>query len=314
MLTVHLITKNNQKTIESTLNSVIAFQPKILVGDFGSTDGTIEICKKFNAQIINVQGMNRNEARSILNNQSKTKWNLWIEPWEIILQNPLSYQKLKENFGYVRIIHNQTVTWSIRLWQGQCRFTNPVFEVIKSDHAQNSSMVLSSHGSVNSVDSMKAIQKWKADEPLSNLPYYYQSCLLLTEGRYDEFLKEAEHYLFLDKSFGMSSTMTRYYYAMVQLIQKRAVKTTLQNLNLCLCVNPLMAEFWCLTGDVYYHILHKFSLAKEFYENAIIMGAKRLSSDRWPMDIPKYNKYPKMMIESCDKILNNHFDYLPIIS
>jgi hypothetical protein len=106
--------------------------------------------------------------------------------------------------------------------------------------------------------------------------------------------------------------MTRYYYAFVQLTQKRAVRPTLQNLNICLCLKPLMAEFWCLSGDVYYHILSQFELAKEFYENALILGSKRLNDDIWPMDVSKYKKYPTMMIDSCDKILKKKADFIPI--
>ncbi len=94
---------------------------------------------------------------------------------------------------------------------------------------------------------------------------------------------------------GMSATMTRYYYAMVKLTQK-AHKPALQNLNLCLCAKPLMAEFWCLMGDVYFYLLGKPDSAKEFYENAIVLGARRLQSDRWPMDFSKYRKYPERML------------------
>ena len=53
-------------------------------------------------------------------------------------------------------------------------------------------------------------------------------------------------------------------------------------------------------------------MANEFYENALILGKKRLGSDRWPMDISKYEKYPKMMIDSCNKILSKNTDFIPI--
>jgi len=103
--------------------------------------------------------------------------------------------------------------------------------------------------------------------------------------------------------------MIRYYLALAYLIHHRKVKPALQNINLCLCAHPLMAEFWCLIGDVYYHLLKRFDYAKDFYENAIILGARRLKKDKWPMDISKYESYPKKMIESCDQITSNfsHF-------
>lgn len=311
MLTVHLITKNNQKTIESTLKSISILNPKILVGDCGSKDNTIDICKKYNAKIINLYEAPRNELRKMLSKHSETECNLWIEPWEVIIQNDPEIKKLNNKFGYARILQGNLINWDIRFWKGECNFVNPIFERIETEKASNTKIILSSKFNLNFPETWDKIQKWKNDNPLSFQPFYYQSCLLLANGKYDDFLKTAEHYLFLEKEPTMSAIMTRYYYAMIQVIEKKSVRPALQNLNICLCVKPLMAEFWCLTGDVYYHLLQNFSLAKEFYENAIILGSKRLEvGDYWPMDLPKYKKYPNMMIESCNKILNNQSDYI----
>ncbi len=101
----------------------------------------------------------------------------------------------------------------------------------------------------------------------------------------------------------MPSIMNRYYYALICLQKTTKVKPTLQNLSVCLSVKPLMAEFWCLLGDVYYHRLRKFDFAKEFYENAILLGSRRLKLDKWPMDVSKYKDYPEKMINSCNKII-----------
>ena len=312
MITVQILTKNNEKTIKNCLESIQSLNPKIIVGDFGSTDDTLNILKEFNAEVVPVRGMPRNEARERLASLSLDAWNLWIEPWEIVFQNPKSFMKLKEKLGYVRIINNQMVTWEIRLWKGNCKFIYPIFETIKETKASDSSMILSSKGMVDLDEAMPILNEWKSKDPLLAEPYYYQACLFLSQNKYEDFLKTAEHYLFIEKKFTMSSVMIRYYYALIQLTQKRLVKPVLQNINLCLCAKPLMAEFWCLTGDVYYHLLKKFDLAKEFYENAIILGQKRLYNDKWPMDITKYNKYPNKMIDSCNKILDTKFNYVTI--
>lgn len=310
MLTVQILTRNNQNTIQATLESIVHLNPKILIGDFDSTDNTVSICKKYGAQIFNVTKKSRNEARSFLLYQNPSKYNLWIEPWETILQKSSDYTQFDSEFGFVRIVQGQIITWEIRLWKKECRFVNPIFERVDSEIGTNTNMVLSSQGSLDTHYCMDKLQKWKLDEPLSNQPYYYQACLLLSDGKYDDFLSIADHYLFKEKQPTASVIMLRYYYAMVQLMQKKAVRPALQNLNLCLCAKPLMAEFWCLTGDVYYHLLHKFTLAKEFYQNAILLGSKRLRSERWPMDVSKYRKYPLMMIDSCDKIMNTKADYV----
>lgn len=312
MITIHILTKNNESTIKSTLESLLCLNGRIIVGDFGSEDGTINLCKKFGVEIVSVKGLKRNEAREKLAKMSGGEWNLWIEPWEILFKNPFSFEKITTNTGYVRVINGNNANWEIRLWKNYCNFINPVFEIIDSSDASNSSMILISRGGPNIDNVFLLLNEWKANEPLASQPYYYQACLLLTQQKYDDFLRVAEHYLFLEKTPSMSCVMTRYYYAFVQLTQKRAVRPTLQNLNICLCLKPLMAEFWCLSGDVYYHILSQFELAKEFYENALILGSKRLNDDIWPMDVSKYKKYPTMMIDSCDKILTKKADFIPI--
>ena len=312
MLTVQILTKNNQNTILKTLESLNGLKPRILIGDYGSVDDTLDICKKFQAEIFRFKGIPRNEARNRLINISKEDWNLWIEPWESILQNPQGYKKINENRGYVRLIKGSMVTWELRFWKDKAEFINPIFETIDSGIGSNSTTVIASCGGINSNEAIEMLDEWKNSDPMSNKPYYYQSCLFLAQGKYDEFIRMSEHYLFLDKRINMSTTMIRYYQALVQINEFKSVKNSLKKLNLCLCAKPLMAEFWCLTGDVYYHLLHKFKMANEFYENALILGKKRLGSDRWPMDISKYEKYPKMMIDSCNKILSKNTDFIPI--
>jgi tetratricopeptide (TPR) repeat protein len=312
MITVQILTKNNESTIVNTLESLLCLRCRIIVGDYGSTDSTLDICKKFGAEIIYVKGLRRDEARQKLAGMSKSEWNLWIEPWEILFQNPFSYEKVPTDSGYVRIINGININWEIRLWKNPCVFINPVFETIDPVSASNSSMIISSKGGPNIDDLFLLVNQWKANEPLKSQPYYYYACLLLLQEKYDEFLKVSDHYLFLEKTANMSSIMIRYYYAMVQITQKKSVRPALQNLNICLCAKPLMAEFWCLTGDVYYHLLSKFDLAKEFYENALILGSKRLNNDLWPMDVSKYKKYPQLMIDSCNQIIEKNADFFPM--
>lgn len=314
MITTQILTKNNEETLRNTLESIQILNPKIIIGDLGSSDSTVKLAKEFGATVISVAGLSRDKAREHLSNFDSDDWNLWIEPWEIIFSNAKSYNNIKKNFGYVRIINNQILNWEIRLWKKKCKFINPIFETIDEFDADSCSMVISSRGTTNPDNCFEVINKWKQENPLSSQPYYYQACILLSEQKYDEFLQIAEHYLFLNKSNQISCVMLRYYYAFVQMMHKKSVKSTLQNLNLCLSVNPLMAEFWCLTGDVYYHLLHKFEIAKEFYENAIILGSNRLNFDLWPMDITKYNKYPNKMINSCNQILKEKSNYIPLIN
>jgi tetratricopeptide (TPR) repeat protein len=308
MVTVNLLTRNNQSTIQATLESLIGVDCKIIVGDYSSTDGTVEICKQAGADIYKINGSQRHVARNKLMALS-TGNQFSMEPWEILVKGHEALSAFNKKCGYVSIIQNKTLTHDIRISDGSLQFINPIFERLNTDQGENTAIILTSQGLIDS-EALKIIEQWKTESPLRSEPYYYHACILLSQGKYDEFIKVADQYLFMDKSRSMSVIMIRYYYAMVQIMQKHAYKPALQNLNLCLCEKPLMAEFWCLTGDVYYHLLHRFKEAKEFYENALILGSRRLRNDHWPMDISKYKTYPNKMIDSCKAILDHKDIYI----
>lgn len=305
MLTIHLLTKNNQQTIQATLESISSLNCKIIAGDLGSTDNTIMICKKMNVETLDLKTLPRNKARNILCEKSKNSLNFWIEPWEILMQGMSVFNKFSANAGYTAILQNKTITHEIRLWKGNAKFINPVFETLDIEYAENTPLLLASNGKIDYDDYLNQINLWKTTEPFIAKPYYYQACILLAQSKYKEFINTAETYLFMDKTNSMPATMIRYYYALAQLVYNKEFKSALKSINLCLCEKPLMAEFWCLMADIYYHLLHKFNEAKEFYENAIILGGKRLKDDKWPMDISKYKSYPTKMIESCQSLINH---------
>ena len=70
-----------------------------------------------------------------------------------------------------------------------------------------------------------------------------------------------------------------------------------------------MAEFWCLLGDIFYKI-KQYDKAVEFYDNARIIGQRRLMDSDWPMEISKYSSYPEKMIESSKEIIKNTVLYI----
>jgi glycosyltransferase involved in cell wall biosynthesis len=301
MITVQILTKNNAQTIAKTLESVQSLNSTILVGDMDSTDRTRDICENFGAYVIRVDGRNRSEARNRLIAEA-SGLNMMIEPWEVLAQG---HDNVKE--GHASILTGSVISKEIRFWtKGQ--FINPTYERIKSENDQETGVLFYSIGSRDYEEDLRLIELWKDTDPRLSAPFYYQACCQMALGRYEEFLKTVEHFLFLDKE-STSSIMARYYLAMVHLVHKKQARPVLQNINLCLCARPLMAEFWCLMADAYYHLLKKFNQAKEFYENALILGQRRLATDKWPMDISKYGAYPTKMIESCKKIKETHSIY-----
>lgn len=304
MLTIQILTKNNQQTISKCLESIKPLNPQILVGDLGSEDKTRAIAMEFGAEVVNLGNIPRDEARNSLNRRSKHDVKFIIEPWEVLAK----YDTDLRCPSYVSVINNRVLTKQIRVWNTG-KFVNPVYEQLDLETEQESNWILYSIGSRNYDDDLQLLELWRLSKPTSPYPYYYESCIRLSRQEYDRFYVLADHYLFLDPKPSMTSIMARYNYAIATLLHKKLVRPTLQNLNLCLCAQPLMAEFWCLMADAYYHLLKKFDLAKCFYENAIILGSRRLKTEKWPMDIGKYGIYPQKMIESCDKIINHSSSY-----
>jgi tetratricopeptide (TPR) repeat protein len=278
----------------------------VIVGDLGSTDDTVAQCQSRGATVLPVIGMDRSEARNHLLNKSPKGTHFYIEPWERLVQG---HDSIVGEGGFVRVMQGTSISHEVRVWDGSSRFVNPVFERLDAEGGKLLPVIVSSSGGIDADQAIQAIDGWKRNKPLLASPYYYQACLLFAQAKYDDYLKVADHYLFMEKKEIMPITMTRYYYAMAHLIHKRLHRPALQNINLCLCVKPLMAEFWCLMADVYYHLLNRFDVAKSFYENAITLGSRRLQTDLWPMDFSKYGKYPKKMIESCDKIIGGSAVY-----
>jgi glycosyltransferase involved in cell wall biosynthesis len=309
-LTIHILTKNNAKTIHKTLQSLSPCEQRILVADMGSSDNTMAICRSFGIKPISLGKNDRDVLRNRMSELSSTEWNMYVEPWEAVLQG---YQTIKNGpfyNSYVTLIQGDMVSKEMRFWKKDQKFVNRVFERIDCDFHSEADVLLYSSGRSDYVDLLKELDGWKHDNPTAPTPYYYCGLVLMALGNYEEFLRCSEHYMHLTAgNVGIDSTMNRYYYAMATLIHRKKIKPVLQNINLCLRHKPLMPEFWCLIGDAYYHISKNFPMAVEFYENAILLGKHRLKDDRWPMDVSKYKDYPERMIESCRKLIDQQTLY-----
>lgn len=309
-LTIQILTRNNEATIAQCLASLSPLNAKIQVADLGSTDRTIQICENKGLEVgRRPYCQNRSEVRNWLTSQSKTEWQMAVNPWEILIQGHDQIEQASSPSYYVSIIQESILTKDIRIWRKsfEYEFVNPVFEYLET--SSNNELPVAFYSTGNPHPDFDLIETWKLAQPTSPEPYYYHACLLLSQKKYDDFLRVSEHYMFIDNRQNLSNIMNHYYYAMIQIYKKKSVRAALQNINICLCARPLMAEFWCLIGDVYYHRLNNFEKAKQFYEIAIFLGGRRLREDKWPMDISKYKEYPTKMIASCVEILKRRGIY-----
>jgi tetratricopeptide (TPR) repeat protein len=291
--TIILTTESiNLEEAKKTVAGVRHYSNRILVG--GTTDLGIE-----GATFIRLPD---SKDRSHLKNtllEGVEGWILIVEPGEQILEWKFDFSK--KGVYTLPVIRNRIITKEIRLWHGSIplRFTNPVFETIY--YSKPTYLDIPILSKVSDYPPMEEITKWQKKNPSLADPYYYKSFILLSEKKYQDYLNTADHYLFLQKE-GISAIMTNYYSAMVRFYQFEDGVKALQQVLQCLSCNPLMAEFWCLLGDIHFKS-NKFDHARCFYENAILLGSQRQKSDAWPLEIPKYRKYPKKMIANCEKVI-----------
>lgn len=307
--------KNDEGYIENSIKSLLPLDGDILIADLGSKDNSINLCERLGAKSIKI-GLNNDfsAAKNKLIQHAKTEWIMFVEPWEVMITPKEEVLSLFEKPGVYRskIIQDEMITESINLWScdNKIEFHNPVFETINSDSQKTNIYFSSKENNRNEINS-KILEIWRNRMPLSSSVSYYWSHKLLIEKKWDQFINEASSYLFKEKEDIMPITMTRYYLAMVQAVVKKNYNEAVKNIVFCLSVRPLMAEFWCLLGDIYYSN-KKYEKALTFYENAIILGSSRMNGDEWPVEVAKYKKYPQKMIESCEKILRSMKSYREI--
>ena len=98
------------------------------------------------------------------------------------------------------------------------------------------------------------------------------------------------------------------YYAALIYLHLKDLNKAIFHIAGCIAVCPLMAEYWCLLGDIHYQA-NDYSKALAFYENGVILGSRRPNMDEWPVEISKYQEYPDKMIKSCQTMLKDSKDY-----
>lgn len=308
-LTTQVLTHNNQNTLEKTLQSLQSLNSDIVVIDHGSVDGTVEIAKRY-ARVVRVgEKESRSEARNRVVAASECDWHLWVEPWEVMKSGhgSINAATTREQVSH-RVIVSQgdVVTKPIRLWHRSTglHFSGPCYESLYPEQeAKTLGAMLFSTPEDQTDYNLGLLRAWQVVSPAAGEPYYYEAMIHLSKGRHDEFIRHAENFLFRSTAMNMPVIMTRYYLAWVYTQVKKDAHRAFQNLVVCLSLKPLMAEYWCLLGDIHYFIQRDFDKAYRFYDAAVLMGSKRKTGDEWPVQLSRYGEYPKRMMESCKTVL-----------
>lgn len=307
-LTINILVKNDEKTIESTLESASKVADSILVGDAGCTDKTIKICKNYNAKVVNIpiRG-NRSRLKNYMIEKNDESWMFFMEPGEVFVSTPEILNLEDEKTAYrVKFINGDLITKEVRIWHknNPTEFKNPVFETPSvSGKVKNLEIYLTSNQMQMDEEKIASLNEWRSNSPISKEPLYYMACYGLIKKNWKNFLNSAEVYLYANNSNDTPSIMTRYYISMVKSYIKEELdyEGAIKNLIVCLARCPLMAEFWCLLGDVH-HRINENEKAKIFYQNAMLLGSKRKDDDEFPVEISKYKKYPEKMLEAIRQL------------
>ena len=312
-LTAHLLIRNDAKTIRGCLDSLEPLGCEILVGDTGSRDDSLAICGLYNAEVVKVSNENRSDARNQLAAKSNTEWNIWIEPNERMVSGHSNLaEAMLEGLGCLSVscIDGDLVTKQGRAWRKSsgAKFKNPVFERLDVEGSPVDCFLAAVERD-GAIDQVALCQKWHKASPFTTEPLYYLASAHLKNGNLESFLAYADAYLHSETKQQMSYFMTKYYVALVNCYGKQNYRACLENLLPCLAAKPTMAEFWCLLADAYYKMAD-YGRAKDLYENAIVLGSRRLSSSTWPMQISKYSDYPTKMMLSCDEVMAKTKVYL----
>jgi glycosyltransferase involved in cell wall biosynthesis len=308
VITIQILTKNNEKTIEKCLQSLESLDADIIIGDLGSTDNTLSLCSQH--RIVNLPSCNNySNIRNSIVDMSRTDWQMYIEPWESITsgQDQLLWSLTQPQDAYkLYKIQGKVVTKETRVWKKSFGrvFTRPVYEAIEPEaNGKFMNCVIAGAAPSNFEDNMRILNQWKKDSPHTPDVDYYLACTYLSVGRYSEFFGCAKKFIFRTKEFSMANLMTNYYMASVYLLKKET-EECMKHIVVCLANQPTFAEFWCLLGDIFIQ-RKQFQRAVAFYENAILFGSKRSNDDAHPIDVSKYKDYPEEMIAFCNQLHQN---------
>lgn len=131
MISVTILVKNSEETLEKTLKSTVLF-PEVIVLDTGSTDQSLSIARKFpNVKIVEAPFQGFGKTHNVATSFTSNDWVLSLDSDEVLsselVQELLSldldetcvYAMLRENFLYGKLIKSCSgwyPDWVVRLY------------------------------------------------------------------------------------------------------------------------------------------------------------------------------------------------------
>lgn len=297
MLTTQIITTQvNNKYLKQCIQSIKEVSSEIIICSTERIE--IEGCRVISLDKITDYSKTRNN----LIKSSKNEWNFYIQPYEV-LSSLFDLNSLNKDKVYkFPIIENGIIAYETRLWHKSknIKFINPAYEYL--DENMNYELLPDIYSAGNKDDYSKILSNWIGRQPTHPEPIYYKAMSLLKQSKYKEFLSYADQFMFIKEKKNLNSQLLiQYYQAMVLFSEYKDANGAIKKIMECIVAKPNIAEFWCLLGDIYYHLIKDWIKAKQFYKNAIILGQNRMSNEVLPMEIAKYRKYPEQQIKRIDR-------------
>ncbi len=304
-LSLHCLNNDNPTATIKTLTAAKKHIPNIIAGDISNSDELKVFCATHRIKYIKLSiNDNMSKCQNSLIDASDEKWHMHLNPGEI----PTNFEEIGEitegDPAVYRIpcVQSGWLNKEVRIYHRDmgCRFTNPIFESIEFTDARFLEVYVTGGVSGTSKHTTRILEEWNNNQPMAIQPKYYTALNLLMEGKQQAFINSARNYLFLDQSQSIPNTMMRYYLACALAGASQTRKEAAKCIVACLSAFVLMAEFWCLLGDLCLAD-DSYQRAKSFYRNAMSLGSQRRKDDPWPMHISKYQKHPAAMIAACDE-------------
>ena len=297
MLTVQILTRDNEKTLGRTLDSLSALGADIIVGDLGSKDSTLDICSDRDIRVVQIDwGLDYSVARNKL---IADGMNLIVEPWETLEGGHGEILSSEGNFN-LAIVKGGVISKELRLWKG-LKFKNPVYETLEDDSAGylQDAILVGSDWPDRRRESLEICEAWAGRSPTSREPWYYLSFSHLALGQTDQFLKHSERYMAMADRFGPAEMQIAYRSAQA-MAGRGEYSRAAGMLAWCLFHRPSFSEFWCLAGDMFF-LGGDVQKARAMYRNALAMSGRRSSSDPCQLELSKCREHPEKMLEYLEK-------------
>lgn len=297
MLTIQILTRDNEGTITRTLESVRSLGARIVVGDLGSVDSTKNICRDFGAEVVEIKW--RRDYSAARNSLVADGMNLMVEPWEYLVKGHDELLGADCNSS-VMVMRGKVASRELRVWRG-AGFKNPAYEVVAGDEERRLEVALVAAGWPDRRKELDEIcSTWRESRPTSPESWYYSAFSSLALGDKRSFINFAEKYLAMVGTLGPAEVQVYYKMASVMASEGRLDKAS-GFLTKCLAVYPTFAEFWCMIGD-FFMKMGRYDKARSMYMNAMVIGSRRKANEIQPVHIEKYRKYPESMVKKIEEM------------